>query len=166
MLAWGTNVSTSPDLNIEFSTKRTLRLVEIYLFYEAINFEQRLDMEKANPLLESFGEPPRTRMTNSSRSPTDLKEKGNPDLLSVCSNYWPPIVALSLCFNHLVLSTFRQRRSAIPKRSTKPIASIHHTVEYPQRNPQFNVITHDTCKVKAVFLQLAIYHLMSPFHLL
>ena len=70
-------------------------------------------------------------MTNSSRPPTDLKGKGNPDLPSVCSNYWPPIMALSLCFNHLVLSTFWQCRSAIPKRSAKPIASIHHTVEYP-----------------------------------
>ena len=81
--------------------------------------------------LESFGAPPRICATNSSPPPTDLKAKGSPDLPSVCSNYWPPIVALSLCFNHLVLSTFRQCRSAIPKRSAKPIASIHHTVEYP-----------------------------------
>ncbi len=88
-------------------------------------------MKKANPLSESFGEPPRTRMTNSSRPLTELKEKGNPDLPSVCSNYWPPIEALSLCFNHLVLLTFRQCRSAIPQSSAKPIASIHHTVEYP-----------------------------------
>ena len=137
MLAWVTNMSTSPDLNIEFSTNstRTDPQASRNIFYEAINSEQRLVMEKANPLLESFGEPPRTRMTNSSCPPTDLKEKGNPDMPSVCSNYWPPIVALSLCFNHLVLWTFRQCRSAIPKRSAKSIASIHHTVEYPQRNP-------------------------------
>ena len=96
----------------------------------------RLVMEMANPLLESFGEPTRICVINSSRPPTDLKGKGNPDLPSVCSNYWPPIVALSLCFNPLVLSTFRQCRSAIPKRSAKPIASIHQTVEYPWRNPK------------------------------
>ena len=38
-------------------------------------------------------------------------------------------------FNHLVLSTFRQCRSAMPKRSAKPIASIHHTIQCPWRNP-------------------------------
>ena len=48
-------------------------------------------MEMANPLLESFGEPPRTCVTKSSRPPPDLKEKENPELPSVCSNYWPPI---------------------------------------------------------------------------
>ena len=53
----------------------------------------------------------------------------------VCSNYWHPNVALSLCFNHLVLSTFWQCRSAIPQRSAKPIANIHHTAQCPQRNP-------------------------------
>ena len=74
-------------------------------------------------------------MTNSSHPPVNLKEKENPDLPLVCSNYWPPNVALSLCFNHLVLSMFRQCRSAIPKRSAKPIASIHHTVQCPWRNP-------------------------------
>ena len=95
-------------------------------------------MEKANPLLESFGETPRICVTDSSRPLTDLKEKGNPDLPSVCSNYWPPIVALSLYFNHLVLSTFQQCRSAMPKRSAKPIASIHHTVQCPWRNPYVN----------------------------
>ena len=68
-------------------------------------------------------------MTNSSCPPEKLKGKENPDLPSVCSNYWPPNVALSLCFNHLVFSTFRQSRFAIPKRSAKPIASIYHTVQ-------------------------------------
>ena len=77
---------------VQIVLEQTLRLVEIF-FYEAINSEQRLIMEMANPLLESFGEPPRTRMTNSRRPPTDLKEKGNPDLSLVCSNYWPPIIA-------------------------------------------------------------------------
>ena len=94
-----------------------------------------LVMEKANPLLESFGETLRICVTDSSRPLTDLKGKENPDLPSVCSNYWPPNVALSLCFNHLVLSTFRQCRSAVPKISAKPIARIHQTVEYPWRNP-------------------------------
>ena len=63
-------------------------------------------------------------------SPVNLKEKETPDLPSVCLNYWPPNVALSLCFNHLVLLTFWQCRSAIPKRYAKPIASIHHTVQH------------------------------------
>ena len=53
----------------------------------------------------------------------------------------------SLWFNHLVLLNFRQCRSAIPQRSAKPKASIHHKVQYPQRNPQFNVITHIAQKV-------------------
>ena len=90
----------------------------------------RLVMEMANPLLESFGEPPKACVTNSSCPKANLKGKENPELPSVCSNYWPPIVALSLCFNHLVLSTFKQYRFAIPQRSAKPIASIH-TVQYP-----------------------------------
>ena len=81
-------------------------------------------------MLESFREPPRICATNSSLPPTDLKGIGNPDLPSVCSNYWPPIVALSLCFNHLVLSTFRQCRFAIPQRSAKPIASIHQRIPH------------------------------------
>ena len=86
---------------------------------------------KTNPLLESFGESPKACVTHSSHPLANFKWKENPDLPSVCSNYWPPNVALSLCFNHLVLSTFRQCRSAIPPRSAKPIASIHHTVQYP-----------------------------------
>ena len=68
----------------------------------------------ANPVLESFRESPKACVTNSSRPLEKLKGKENPDLPTVCSNYWPPIVALSLCFNNLVLSTFRQCRSAIP----------------------------------------------------
>ena len=74
-------------------------------------------------MLESFGESPKACVTNSSRPLEKLKGKENPDLPLVCSNYWPPNVALSLCFNHLVFSTFRQCRSAIPKRSDKPLAS-------------------------------------------
>ena len=89
----------------------------------------------ANPVLESFGESPKACVTNSSHPPEKLKSKENPDLQSVCLNYWPPIVALSLCFNHLVLSSFRQCRSAMPKGSAKPIASIHRTVQCPWRNP-------------------------------
>ena len=111
-------------------------------------------MKVANLLLESFGESQKACVTNSSRPPQNFKGKGNPDLPLVCSNYWPPIAALSLCFNHLVFSTFRQCRSAIPQRSAKPIYSIHHTVQYPQRklpsieihdkrtNFQFNLIMH------------------------
>ena len=56
-------------------------------------------MEMANPLLESFGEPPRICVINSSRPLTDLKGKGNPDLPLVCSSYWPPI-AHSQCPPH------------------------------------------------------------------
>ena len=81
----------------------------------------------ANPLLES----PKACVINFSCPLANLKEKENPDLPLVCSNYWLPNVALSLCFNHLVLSTIWQCRSAIPQRSAKPIASIHHTVQYP-----------------------------------
>ena len=103
-----------------------------------------LVMEQANPLLESFGESPKACVTNSSYPPVNLKGKENPNLPSVCSNYWSPNVALSLCFNHLGLSNFRKCRSAIPQRSAKPIASIHYTVQYIQIHPQFNVITHLT----------------------
>ena len=51
----------------------------------------------ANPVLESFGESPKACVTNSSRPPEKLKGKENPDLPLVCSNYWPPNMALSLC---------------------------------------------------------------------
>ena len=50
-------------------------------------------MEIANPLLESFGEPPKACVTNSNSPPANLKGKGNPDMPQVCSNYWPPNVA-------------------------------------------------------------------------
>ena len=52
----------------------------------------------ANPVLESFEESPKACVTNSSRPPEKLKGKENLDLPSVCSNYWPTNVALSLCF--------------------------------------------------------------------
>ena len=93
--------------------------------------KQGISHGMANPLLEGFGRSPKACVTNSSCPLANLKGKGNPDLPSVWSNYWPPIVAPSLCFNHLVLSTFQQCRPAIPKISAKPIASIHHTVQYP-----------------------------------
>ena len=92
-------------------------------------FDQKRHL--ANPLLESFGESPKACVTNSSHPPAKHKGKENLDMPLVCSNYWPPNVARSLCFNHLVLSTFQQCRSAITQRSAKPIASIHHTVQYP-----------------------------------
>ena len=44
-------------------------------------------LEMANPLLESFGEPLRIRLTNSSCPPTDLKGKGNPDLFKLLASY-------------------------------------------------------------------------------
>ena len=84
-----------------------------------------------------FGTASCTEFTLKTPSPGNLKGKENPDLPLVCSNYWPPSLALSLCFNPLVLSTFRHCRYAIPQRSAKPKASIHHTVEYPWRNPKF-----------------------------
>ena len=71
MLAWVTNVSTSPDLCIEFSTDPWS---SNFFVYDAFDSEQqRIPKGLAN-----------------------LKGKENPDLLSVCSNYWPPKVALSL----------------------------------------------------------------------
>ena len=50
----------------------------------------------ANPVLESFGESPKACVTNSSYPPEKLKGKEYPDLPLVCSNYWPPNVALRL----------------------------------------------------------------------
>ena len=123
VLAWVANVSTSPKLYIELSTPVLVETFHIW------------SQAMTKPLLDSFGESPKACVTNSSHPPEKLKVKENPDLPSVCSNYWPPNVALSLCFNPLVLSTFRQCRSAMPKRSAKPIASNHHTVQCPWRNP-------------------------------
>ena len=74
----------------------------------------------ANPVLKSFGESPKACVTNSSRPPEKLKGKENPDLPSVCSNYWPPNVALSLYFNQMVLSTFQQSISASPRDLPSP----------------------------------------------
>ena len=71
-------------------------------------------------MLESFGESPKAWVTNSSRPPANFKGKENPDLPSVCSNYWPPNVALSLYFNHLVLLTFR--------------LEINHVIHEPKTN--------------------------------
>ena len=83
-------------------------------------------MEMANPLLESFKEPSKILTTNSSRP---LTSKGKePDLPLVCSNYWPPIVALSLCFNHLAMQVCN------PQEMHKPIASIHHTESILREN--------------------------------
>jgi hypothetical protein len=129
---WGKKCSTGQRfICTEVTSYKIHILVEIFYEWSYKFWTIRSVMEMANPLLESFGEPPRIRVTNSSCPPTDLKGKETPDLPLVCSNYWPPIMALSLCFNHLVILTFRQCRFAIPKRSAKPIASIHHTVEYP-----------------------------------
>ena len=45
-------------------------------------------------------------------NPANLKGKANPDLPSICSNYWPPNVALSLC-NHLVIEFNIQYRNFV-----------------------------------------------------
>ena len=52
--------------------------------------------------LESFRESPKACVTNFSCPPEKVKGKENSDLPSVSSNYCPPNVALSFCFNHLV----------------------------------------------------------------
>ena len=80
LLVWVTNVSTSPDLYIEFSTDPFV--------HEAINSEHQISHGMANPLLESFGKSPKVCVINSSHPPTNLKGKENPDLPSACSNYW------------------------------------------------------------------------------
>ena len=74
-----------------------------------------LVMEMANPLLESFREPPKTHVANSSHPPANLKGKGNPDLPSVCSNHWASYCG-SVCVLTFwyVLSNFRQCKSAVP----------------------------------------------------
>jgi hypothetical protein len=69
----------------------------------------------ADPLLESFGESSKACMTNSSRPLANLKGKENPHLPSVCSNYWPPKVALSLFFIHLVLLVCKDEKKTSPK---------------------------------------------------
>ena len=88
-------------------------------------------MEVANPMLESFKESPRIRVTNSSRPPTDLKGKGKPrsaiGLFRLLAFY---------CGSKFVFQSFGTfdllaMQVCNPKRSAKPIASIHHTVEYP-----------------------------------
>ena len=101
-----------------------------------MNSEHWISHGMANPLIESFGESPKACVTNSSCPPANLKGKENPDLPSVCSNYYTGFLTwLSVCvLNHLVLSTFRQCRSAIPQRSAKPIA-----------NPPHNTVTKILC---------------------
>ena len=84
----------------------------------------------------------------------NLKGKENPDLPSVCSNYWPPNVALSLYFNHLVLSAMQvcipqeicQAHSQYPAHRRVSLEKIPPAVEIydKQTNFQFNVIKHGT----------------------
>ena len=81
---------------LQIVLEQTLRLVDIFCLWSYKVWTIRLVREMANPLLHSFGEPPRILATNSNSPPIDLKKKGNTDLPSVCSNYWPPIAALSL----------------------------------------------------------------------
>ena len=80
-------------------------------------------MEVANSLLESFREPPNPSWQIPVVPPG-----------THISHWFVQTIGLltwhSLCFNHLVLSTFWQCRSAIPQRSVKPIASIHYTVPH------------------------------------
>ena len=76
-------------------------------------------MEMANPL-ESFGESPKACVTNSNRLPAKLKGKGNPDLPSVCSNYWPPIVALSLCLTIWYFRPFSNAGLQSPRNLPSP----------------------------------------------
>ena len=69
-------------------------------------------MEMATLQLESFGEPPKACVTNSSHPLANLKEKGN----QICQWFVQTIGLLmwhNLCFNHLVPSTFQQCSSAI-----------------------------------------------------
>ena len=119
-------------------------------------------------MLESFGESPKACVINSSRPPEKLKGKENPDLPSVCSNYWPPNVALSLCFNHLVLSTFWQCRSAIPKRSAKPIASIqyppHSTVPLEKHLRELIICLSLTWLSTEHFISLYFFTNVSKIH--
>ena len=93
----------------------------------------RLVIEMANPLLESFGEPPWIRMTNSSRPLTDLKGKGNPDLPSVCSNYWPSILALSLCVMKI---------SPVPSAALVSAPTEFRTFNRPPPHPHQQLILH------------------------
>ena len=109
-------------------------LSDLVTALEVINSEHRISHGMANPLLESFRESPKACVTNSHLPLANFEGKENPDLPLVCSNYQPPNMALSMCFNHLVLLTFQQCRSAISQRSAKSITQ--------QRNPQFNVIKH------------------------
>ena len=72
-----------------------------------------LAMEMANPLLESFRESPKAYLTNSNHPWWTSMEKET----QICHWFGQTIGLLtwhSLWFNHLVLSTFRQCRSAIP----------------------------------------------------
>ena len=70
--------------------------------------------------IESFRESPKACVTNSSRPLLNLKGKENPDLQLVCSNYWPPNLALSLCFNHLVFRTFVNANLQSPRDQPSP----------------------------------------------
>ena len=90
-------------------------------------------MKMAKPLLESFGAP-----QGSAQQIPAVRGTSKEKETHICHLFGQTIVALSLCFKHLVLSTFWQCRSAIPKRSAKPIAIIHHTVQCPRSNPYLN----------------------------
>ena len=89
-------------------------------------------------------------LLDSSHPLANLIGKGNPDLPSVWSNHWPKIVALSLCFNHLVLLTIQQCMSA------KPIANIHHTRTKVYVNLMNNNLYIWTCQFDSFGLKLHI----------
>ena len=73
---------------------------------------------------------PKALVTNSNRSPANLKGKKNTNLPSVCSNFWL-LLWLSVCVLTIwYYRPFGNCRSAILQRSAKPIASIHHTEKH------------------------------------
>ena len=95
-------------------------------------------IEVANPLLQSFGKPPKACVSNSSRPLANVKVKGNSDLPSVWSIYWHPIVALSLCFNHFILLAFQKCRFEIPPEICQALSQYPpHSTDPLRKSPNY-----------------------------
>jgi hypothetical protein len=143
MLAWMTNASNSPDLNIEFSTDSTRTDSKASKKICAWSYKFwtiRLVMEITRPQLEISREP--------LKSPYDKfqsQRKRKPrSATSICSNYWQPSYHGSVCI--LTISCFRPSGNAglqSPSKSVKPISQYPPSSTVPLQKTPPAIEIHD-----------------------
>ena len=121
-------VSYKNRMRVQDSSTRTApRLIKILCMN--LQILNNWVIEMTNQLLEGFGNPQRSVWQIPAKQTSKEKETQicHWFVQTICLLSWLSACVLTIRYFCLFLPC----RSAIPKRSAKPIASIHHTVEYP-----------------------------------